>query len=162
MESRSILYVEDEEDDVFFLKIAFQKAGSPHTLTELPDGEQAIEYLAGKGPFADRACHPLPILVLLDINIPKKSGLEVLEWIREQPCFETLPVLMLTSSSRPEDLEKARLLGANDYLLKPSDPRTLVDAVKSLHDRWLSQPAISGNLSSTTSPVHSSSPRRLK
>ena len=112
-------------------------ADSRYRLNALPDGEQAIDYLAGKGPFADRARHPLPALVLLDINIPKKSGLEVLEWIRQQAHFKSLPVLMLTSSSRPEDLEKARVLGANDYLLKPSDPRKLIDVVNSLHHRWL-------------------------
>ena len=115
-------------------------AGSPHTLNALPDGEQTLQYLAGGGPFADRLRHPLPVLILLDINMPKKSGLEVLEWIRHQPNFKSLPVLILTSSSRQEDMDRARLLGADDYLLKPSDPLKLVDIVKSLHDRWLSQP----------------------
>lgn len=132
-----ILYAEDEANDIIFFELALQSASSPHTLNAVRDGEQAIHYLSGKGPFADRALHPLPALVLLDINLPKKSGLEVLAWIRQQPRFESLPVLMLTSSSRPEDMEKARLLGANDYLLKPSDPRELVEVVKSLRDRWL-------------------------
>jgi CheY-like chemotaxis protein len=136
-----ILYAEDEKNDIFFLERAFQSTGSPHSLNAVPDGEQAIDYLAGKGRFADRARHPLPALVLLDINMPKKSGLEVLEWIRQQPCLKSLPVLMLTSSPRPDDMEKARLLGADDYLLKPSDPLGLVELVLSLHDRWLSQPA---------------------
>ena len=132
-----ILYAEDEENDVFFLKHAFEVAGSPHTLTAVPDGEQALNYLAGQGPFADRKRHPLPLLVLLDINMPRKSGLEVLEWTRRQPHFKSVPVLILTSSSRPEDREKARELGADDYLLKPSDPLKLVELVKLLHDRWL-------------------------
>jgi DNA-binding response OmpR family regulator len=134
-----ILYAEDEENDVFFLERAFKTAGSSHILNVVRDGEQAVEYLAGDGAFADRARHPLPALVLLDINMPKKSGLEVLEWIRRQSLFKSLPVLILTSSSRAEDMEQARLLGADDYLLKPSDPAKLVDFVKSLHDRWLSQ-----------------------
>jgi len=69
--------------------------------------------------------------------MPKKSGLEVLEWTRQQPRFKLLPVVMLTSSSRSEDMEKARRLGADDYLLKPSDPLKLVELVKMLHDRWL-------------------------
>jgi CheY-like chemotaxis protein len=125
------------------LQHAFEIAGSPYTLTAVPDGEQALEYLAGQGPFADRKRHPLPVLVLLDINMPKKSGLEVLEWTRRHPRFKSLPVLILTSSSRPEDREKARELGADDYLLKPSDPLKLVEVVKILHDRWLI-PAQSG------------------
>jgi CheY-like chemotaxis protein len=136
-----ILYAEDEKNDIYFLERAFQSTGSPHWLNAVPDGEQAIDYLAGKGRFADRARHPLPALVLLDINMPKKSGLEVLEWIRQQPSFKSLSVLMLTSSPRPEDKAKARLLGADGYLIKPSDPRELVELVLSLHDRWLLQPA---------------------
>ena len=134
-----ILYAEDEQNDVFFFRYALQMAGSPHILNAVPDGEQAVEYLAGDGAFADRSRHPLPALVLLDINMPKKSGLEVLQWIRQQPMFKSLPVVIFTSSSRAEDMEQARLLGADDYLLKPCSPMKLVDFVKSLHDRWLSR-----------------------
>jgi CheY-like chemotaxis protein len=132
-----ILYAEDEENDIFFLKHAFQIFRSPHAVTAVPDGEQALDYLAGRGLFADRKLHPLPVLVILDINMPKKSGLEVLEWTRQQSGFRLLPVLMLTSSSRPEDRERARQLGVDDYLLKPTDPLKLVELVKMLHDRWL-------------------------
>jgi len=132
-----ILYAEDEDNDVFFLEHAFKVAGSSYTLSVVTDGQQAIDYLAGEGPFADRKRHPLPVLVLLDIMMPRKTGLEVLEWIRQQPQFKLLPVLMLTSSSRPEDKDKARELGADDYHLKPSDPLKLVAVVKGLHTSWL-------------------------
>jgi CheY-like chemotaxis protein len=134
-----ILYAEDEENDIFFLKLALEDIGSPHSLKAVPDGEQAIDYLAGNGSFADRTRHPLPALVLLDINMPKKSGLEVLQWIRQQPQFQSLPIVMLTSSVRQEDMELARQLGAHDYILKVSQPSKLADLVKSLQDRWLSQ-----------------------
>jgi len=136
-----VLYAEDEADDVFFLERAFKLAGLPNTLSVVADGEQAIEYLAGEGAFTDRALHPLPDLVLLDINMPKQSGLDVLAWLRSQPHFKSLPVLMFTSSSRPEDMEKAQQLGADDYLLKPTNPGRLVELVKSLQERWLSRPA---------------------
>jgi len=138
----TILYAEDEENDVFFLKHAFKLAGSPHTLKTVPDGAQALEYLAGEGIFTDRTRHPFPDLILLDINMPKKSGLEVLEWVRSQPRYKSLPALILTSSTHPEDVEKARQLGADDYLLKPSDPLKLVEVVRSVQEHWLSQPAI--------------------
>ena len=135
-----MLYAEDEENDILFLELAFKRAGVPHTLMSVPDGVAAINYLAGEVPFSDRARHPLPALILLDINMPKRSGFEVLEWIRRQSHLKSLPVLMLTSSTRPEDEEQALRLGADDYLLKPSDPLKLTEVVKSLHHRWLSQP----------------------
>ena len=137
----TILYAEDEETDVFFLQRAFTKAGITHTLRAVPDGQEAVAYLSGSGPFADRELCPLPALILLDINMPKKSGLEVLEWIRRQPNLKSVPVLMFTSSSNPTDMEKARQLAADDYLLKPSDPLKLAELVKSLNERWLSQTA---------------------
>jgi len=134
----TILYAEDEENDVYFLADAFEIVGSPHTLKVVRDGQEALDYLSGKGAFADRLLYPLPTLILLDINMPRESGLEVLEWLRQQPHLKSVPALMLTSSSRQEDMDKARLLGAADYLLKPSNPRRLIDLVKRLHDRWLS------------------------
>ena len=139
---RTILYAEDEENDIFFLQYALEQVHSPHELRAVPDGQKAIEYLAGEGGFADRKRHPFPSLVLLDINMPKKSGLEVLEWIRRQPKFRSLPVLMLTSSSRQEDMDRALKLGADDYLSKPGHPVELVRLVKTVQDRWLSQPVV--------------------
>ena len=135
-----VLYAEDEANDIFFLKRAFKQACSTHSLSCVLDGEQAIQYLACDGPFADRTSHPLPALVLLDINMPKKTGLEVLEWIRQEPRFKSLPVVMFTSSLRMEDMERSRQLGADDYLSKPGSPLKLVDLVKSLEARWLSRP----------------------
>jgi len=142
----TILYAEDEENDVLFLERAFKLAGSTHTLKAVPDGAQALEYLTGEGIFADRTRHPFPDLILLDINMPKKSGFDVLEWLRSQPRYNSLPALILTSSSRPEDMEKARQLGADDYLLKPSDPLKLVEVVRSLQEHWLSQTAIASEV----------------
>ena len=138
-----ILYAEDEENDIFFFKRALRVAGSRCILSAVRDGQQAIDYLAGEGSFADRSRCPLPALILLDINIPKKGGLEVLQWIRQQPDFNSSPVLIFTSSTRQEDMDSARQLGANDYLLKPSDPLKLDDLVRMLHDRWLPQPLAS-------------------
>lgn len=139
MKANSILYAEDQDNDVLFLELALKRANLPHVLTAVSDGAQALDYLAGAGVFADRVRYPFPALVLLDINMPKKSGFEVLEWIRKQAESKSLPVLILTSSDRPEDLEKARRLGADDYLVKPPTVSKLTELVRAVHARWLSE-----------------------
>jgi len=140
MQLDTVLYAEDEPSDIFFLEHAFQTLGLRHPIQGVRDGQEAIDYLAGNDPFADRDQYPSPCLALLDINMPLRSGLEVLEWIRQQPNLRSMPVLMLTSSSHPADIEKARNLRADDYILKPSNPMHLVQLVKSIHDRWLLAP----------------------
>jgi CheY-like chemotaxis protein len=114
-----ILIAEDEDDEAFLLQRALKKAAITNPTRRVKNGEQAIEYLAGTGAFTDRAQHPLPLLVLLDLNMPKKSGFEVLEWIRAQPTLKALAVDILSGSSREEDIEKALKWGANLYLKKP-------------------------------------------
>jgi CheY-like chemotaxis protein len=114
-----ILIAEDEDDEAFLLERALEKAAITNPIHRVKNGEEAIAYLAGTGVFADRAQYPLPLLVLLDLNMPKKSGFEVLAWIRAQPSLKALAVDILSGSSREEDIEKALKLGANLYLKKP-------------------------------------------
>jgi CheY-like chemotaxis protein len=141
MPSPAILYVEDEESDVLLLRLAFQRAGLSNPLIRAADGAAAIDYLAGNGPFADREQHPLPALVLLDLNLPCKSGPEVLEWLRRQPHFARLPVVVYTSSDRDMDRAKARRLGATDYLVKKSNVNEMASVARGLVQRWISTPA---------------------
>ena len=129
----TILAVEDEDDDVALLKRAFSKVGIVNPVTFLSDGESAVEYLKGEGKFGDRAAHPLPALILLDLKLPRKSGLDVLAWIREQPGVRRIPVVVLTSSRQSRDLERAYDLGVNSYLVKPvafDDLLQMIDALK--------------------------------
>ena len=136
--SGPVLYAEDEEDDVFLLRHAFQEASIPNPIVTLPDGEAAIDYLGGRGNFTDRSEHPLPILLLLDINMPLVSGLEVLEWIRAQDSsLRELPALIFSSSSQPSDIQRAYQLGANGYLVKPSGLANLAEMVRAVRDYWL-------------------------
>jgi CheY-like chemotaxis protein len=114
-----ILIAEDEDDEAFLLKRALKKAAIPNPIHRVMNGEEAIEYIAGTGVFANRAEYPPPLLVLLDLNMPKKSGFEVLQWVRAQPSLKSLAVDILSGSSREEDIEKALQLGANLYLKKP-------------------------------------------
>ena len=130
----ALLYVEDEENDVFFLRRALVRAEVTVRLTAVSDGEKAIASLAGRPPHEGRE---LPRLVLLDLNLPARSGFEVLEWLRRDSGLPPLHVVVFSSSGRPEDREKARRLGASDYVLKPTSSRQFVEVVRELRDRWL-------------------------
>jgi CheY-like chemotaxis protein len=135
--SVTVLYVEDEESDVLFMRHAFGRAGFEHALRSVGDGREAIAYLAGKNGYADRAQHPLPSLIFLDLNLPILSGFEVLRWVRARPQFAQLTVVVFSSSSRQEDKAKAGELGANDYIEKPRSGLAFVDVVQRVKERWL-------------------------
>lgn len=117
--SNCILQVEDSEGDEFLLKYVFAKAGITNPVQTVRDGQEAMDYLAGEGEFSDRSKHPIPCLVLLDLKLPKLSGLDVLEWIRRQRHFQQLVVVVFSSSGQPEDVRRAYELGANSYIEKP-------------------------------------------
>lgn len=135
--SSTILLAEDESSDVFLMRRALQKAGISNKLNVVRDGEEALHYIQGNGKFADRTSHPIPAVILLDLNMPKKSGFEVLEWIRSQNELRGLPVIILSTSSQENDVRKAYELGANSYLTKPPDFEKLVDMVKIVELNWL-------------------------
>lgn len=99
-----VLYVEDDEGDRFFMEHAFKTAGLSSALRMVHDGRAAVQYLAGTGQFADRALHPVPRLVLLDLKLPELSGFEVLEWLRKRSEYASLPVIIF-SSRRPRQSE---------------------------------------------------------
>jgi CheY-like chemotaxis protein len=136
-EARTILAVEDNDDDQFLLREAWKKVGLGNPLAIVSDGEQACDYLSGEGRYADRTRYPFPVMVLLDIKLPGKSGLEVLGWMREQERFKTLPVIMLTASTWPEEVVEAYSLGANSFVVKPSAAQELTDFVAGLRSYWL-------------------------
>ena len=135
--SKTILLVEDEENDVFFLKYVFKEVGILNPLQVAVDGQEAMDYLSGCGKYADRARFPLPCLTLLDLKLPRVMGLEVLKWMREQPGLKTLPVIILTSSRLGPDIERAYKLGANAYLVKPSSPPELRKIATGIKQFWL-------------------------
>ena len=120
LEDPLVLLVDDSEDDATLARIVFERAGFVEPLRIAHDGEEAIAYLRGDGPFADRRKFPLPAAVLLDLNLPRQNGFEVLAWIRQQPEHRRLRVYVLSASSRAEDIQQAYDLGANSYLVKPS------------------------------------------
>jgi CheY-like chemotaxis protein len=137
LNSSCILQVEDDENDIFLLRRVFERAGIESPLRVVTDGEMAIDYLAGAGVYADRQQYPLPCLVMLDLKLPKKSGLEVLAWIRQHPVFKKLVVLMFSSSIQPEDIDRAYELGANSYVQKPVEMQRTLEVAQLLKGWWL-------------------------
>lgn len=133
---KTILQVEDDSNDVFFLQHAMKKAGVANPLHVVGDGQQAIDYLQGVGKFADRARYPLPGLVLLDLKLPYVMGLDVLKWIRAQPDLSVV-VIILSASAQEADIAAAYRMGVNAFLTKPSEASKLEDIVKAIRDFWL-------------------------
>jgi CheY-like chemotaxis protein len=133
----TVLLVEDEPNDVLLIQRAFKKVGITCPIQVIPDGEQAVLYLSGHEPYSDRERYPLPVLIILDLKLPRRSGLEVLDWLRQQPGLKRLPVVVLTSSGQATDINRAYDLGANSYLVKPVHRDALLDMVKALDMYWL-------------------------
>ncbi len=134
-----ILLVEDDSNDVFFFERAIKKAGITAPVRRVGDGQEAVSYLSGEGVFADRTAYPFPVLMVLDLNLPQRHGLEVLRWLRQNKSCRTLLVVVLTSSRSEIDIHEAYELGANSYLVKPSDPAELMPMVELLKAYWLSR-----------------------
>jgi len=138
---KTILQVEDDPNDVFFLQKAMKRIGVTNPIQVVSDGQEAIDYLQGAGKFADRGQFPFPCLVLLDLKLPYVMGLNVLKWIREQP-WTNLPVIMFSASAENADIAASYRLGANAFLRKPSEARQLEEMVKAIKDFWLTHNAL--------------------
>jgi len=133
-----VLLVEDNGDDVLLTRRAFRKVGIDCPIEVVGDGEAALAYLGGTGPYADRDRHPLPSLVLLDLKLPRKSGFEVLEWRRDQPpAVRRVPVVVLTTSRESVDVRRAYDAGANSFLAKPVSPDDTQEMIRALGLYWL-------------------------
>jgi DNA-binding response OmpR family regulator len=137
MNENIILQVEDDPNDVMLVDMAFRQANPSRSIKVVSDGEQAVSYLNGDGSYADRTRYPVPSLVLLDMKLPRKSGLEVLAWIRSQSALKSIPVVVLTSSDQPLDISNAYDRGANSYLVKPANLEVLVEMAKAIDLYWL-------------------------
>lgn len=135
---RPILAAEDEESDRMLLELAFRRAKIPHRLVIVRDGQDAVDYLSGKGLYADRSAHPLPVLLVLDLKMPRMSGLDVLAWMARRLDFKQIPVVMLSSSGDEFDVAKARQLGAREYFVKPHHLDELIKIAQQMQARWLS------------------------
>lgn len=133
----TVLLVEDDINDIFIVKRAFRSAHIPNPLQVVTDGEEAISYLRGDGKYADRKVYPLPRLMVMDINMPRRSGFEVLEWVKgkAQP-LRRMPIIIVSSSDSPADINRAYELGANAYMIKPMNYRAVEHLFESITHYW--------------------------
>jgi len=131
-----ILYVDDDENDVVLLQFASEAAGMKDCFRTVTSGPQAMEYLQGYGPFADRSRFPLPDILLLDLRMPRMNGFELLQWVRSQPHLLGTVTIFFTASAHPDDVVRACELGANAFVQKPSTQAELIRFLRSLKAFW--------------------------
>ncbi|HXF09639.1 MAG TPA: response regulator [Desulfuromonadaceae bacterium] len=132
----SILLVEDEENDAMLLKMAFKRNNVQNPIQWVRDGSEAVAYLNGEGAYADREKHPFPEVLILDLKMPRMTGLELLSWIQERPALRIIPTIVMTSSRQDPDIQKAYEMGANTYMIKPSSFDELIDLTARIHAYW--------------------------
>ncbi len=133
----AILYVENDPNDVMLVRVAVEKLRLPLLLIVARNGEQAQAYLEGKGDYTNRNDFPWPDLVLMDLKMPRRSGFEVTRWIRKEPAWAQLPIVVLTSSEQPEDRAAAMAAGANGFYIKPVGLEDLEAALHEICTRFL-------------------------
>ena len=138
LKESGILLVEDDSNDILFIQRAFRRSDLENPAMQVVrDGDEAVAYLSGEGDYANRNVYPLPGMILLDLKLPRRSGLEVLEWLRSQPILKRIPVVILTSSKEHIDVDRAYDIGVNSYLLKPVNYKALNEMIKTLNAFWL-------------------------
>jgi CheY-like chemotaxis protein len=145
-QSRPILLVEDNPDDVLFMEQAFRKIEMREPLRIARDGLEAIQYLEGTGGYAERKRFPLPALILLDLKLPKRSGHQVLEWKKGRAELSSVYVMVITSSGDLSDVRRAYEQGAFSYHLKPAGFKDLVALARLVHQCWLTLGSDSGSM----------------
>jgi len=127
-----VLNVEDNLDDRILLKHAWRKSQVNFDLRFAEDGEVALDYLLGRGPYSDRNKNPLPNLLLLDLKMPRMDGFETLQWLKKNSAFKNLPVAVFTSSTNQDDIRRAAAFGADCYVAKPLKYETLASFMTKL------------------------------
>ena len=136
-QSFTVMLVEDDLNDIFIVKRAFKMANIPTPLQVVTDGQEAISYLRGDGKYTDRRQYPLPHLIVMDIRMPRRTGFEVLEWVKTslQP-LRRIPVVIVSSSQNPADINRAYELGANAYMVKPVDFHAVEHLFETITHYW--------------------------
>jgi CheY-like chemotaxis protein len=133
----TILLVEDDLNDIFLVKRAFKMARIENPLQVVTDGQEALSYLSGEGKYANRETHPLPKLIVMDIKMPRLTGFQVLEWVKgHNTPLRRIPIVVVSSSDNPTDINRAYELGANAYMVKPMEFRAVEHLFESITHYW--------------------------
>ncbi len=133
----TVLLVVDDLNDIFLVKRAFKMARIGNPLQVVTDGQEAIDYLSSQGKYRDRDAHPLPKLIVMDIKMPRKSGFEVLKWVKgDSRPLRRIPIVVVSASEDPTDINRAYELGANAYMVKPVDYRAVERLFESITHYW--------------------------
>jgi len=133
----TILVIEDDPNDLFFIKRAFSTLQANCAMQAVGDGAEAIDYLRGVDDYANRDRFPLPALILMDLKMPRVDGFEFLAWLRREPGLKIIPVVVFSSSNLEHDVRRAYELGANSFIVKLQDNTALPDTLKTLASYWL-------------------------
>lgn len=136
-EDRTVLLIEDNPDDAKVVELAIQRSGIAADLQIARDAEEATAYISGIGPFTDRAQFPTPALILLDLNLPGRSGLQFVDWLRHRDEGRIIPVIALTGVVDDDLVKKAFTAGVNSYIPKPKEFEELESAIRVLLKYWL-------------------------
>ncbi len=136
MQHQVLLVAEDDADEAMLLERALRRTGSLFRMIRVANGEEAIAYVEGRGAYGNRAEHPLPQVVLLDLKMPRKDGFDVLRWRQNNPGGSRLPMVVFSSSNLRQDVDRAYALGANSYVVKSTAPERLESMVMALHQWW--------------------------
>jgi CheY-like chemotaxis protein len=132
----TILLVEDESSDIELLKIAFERTGLSNPIQTVNNGEEAVDYLTGKGPFSHRSTSPVPKAIITDLKMPQMDGIELLRWIKANPNYRVIPTIVLTSSTTRGDVNAAYDCGASAYFVKPVTFPELTSLVRIIAEYW--------------------------
>jgi CheY-like chemotaxis protein len=131
------LIVDDDENDIFFVKRAFTEINVHCTFHTLKNGQEVVDYLIGAGPYANRELYPMPMMILMDLKMPVMDGFEVLSWLRARPGVKVIPTIVFSSSDVPSDITRAYELGANSFMTKSVTYEGLLLKLQTLSRYWL-------------------------
>ncbi len=137
-ETLDILLIEDDENDVQFLKRALRSRDIKNRIRSVADGEEALDYIFHRGQYSDVNLYPMPGLVLLDLNIPKLDGVDILRIVKKDSRLKTIPIIVLSTSSQKEDIRNCYKVGVNSYVVKPTDFGEFKRVIGDLANYWLS------------------------